>query len=129
MIVPGLSLTLRLQVTYLAYRIPRIRTWLMVVCQCGTILASLLLWQLPRSSKGGLLFGCFILASFGGSYALLMGLQIANTAGYTKRSGMGHMHRIKGSADALQSHIFWSLRRLVPWEFRWPTPFSSRRCP
>lgn len=32
------------------------------------------------------MFGCYILASFGGAYAVLMGLQIANTAGYTKRS-------------------------------------------
>ncbi|KAK7217741.1 hypothetical protein V2G26_005744 [Clonostachys chloroleuca] len=36
--------------------------------------------------KGGLLFACYILATFGGGYAVLMGLQIANTAGYTKRS-------------------------------------------
>jgi hypothetical protein len=78
--------TLELAVSYLAYRIPRIRTWIIAVCQLGTILASILLWQLPRSEKGGLLFACYILASFGAGYAVLMGLQIANTAGYTKRS-------------------------------------------
>lgn len=78
--------TIQLGVPYLAYRIRGIRTWLVVLCQCGTILASILLWRLPREEKGGLLFGCYILASFGGGYAVLMGLQIANTAGYTKRS-------------------------------------------
>ncbi|KAF2644324.1 MFS transporter [Massarina eburnea CBS 473.64] len=78
--------TIELTAPYLAYRIPRIRTWVIAVCQLGTVLASILLWKLPRSSKGGLLFGCYILASFGGGYAVLMGLQIANTAGYTKRS-------------------------------------------
>jgi hypothetical protein len=78
--------TIELSVPYLAYKFPGIRTWLIAICQCGTILASLLLWLLPRSATGGLLFACYILASFGGAYAVLMGLQIANTAGYTKRS-------------------------------------------
>ena len=78
--------TIELAAPYVAYKIPGIRTWLIVICQCGTITASILLWRLPRGEKGGLLFGCYILASFGGAYAVLMGLQIANTAGYTKRS-------------------------------------------
>lgn len=78
--------TIELLAPYLAYRIPRIRTWIIAICQTGTILASILLWQLPRDAKGGLLFSCYILATFGGGYAVLMGLQIANTAGYTKRS-------------------------------------------
>ncbi|KAJ4400040.1 hypothetical protein N0V91_009015 [Didymella pomorum] len=78
--------TIELAAPYVAYKVSGIRTWLIVVCQCGTITASILLWRLPRSEKGGLLFGCYILASFGGAYAVLMGLQVANTAGYTKRS-------------------------------------------
>ena len=78
--------TIELTAPYFAYRISGIRTWLIVICQCGTITASILLWRLPRDERGGLLFGCYILASFGGAYAVLMGLQIANTAGYTKRS-------------------------------------------
>ncbi|KAF2727747.1 MFS transporter [Polyplosphaeria fusca] len=78
--------SIELGTPYLAYRIPGIRTWLVAICQIGTILASILLWLLPRDAKGGLLFACYILASFGGGYAVLMGLQIANTAGYTKRS-------------------------------------------
>lgn len=78
--------SIELGVPYIAYRIPGIRTWLIAICQLGTIIASILLWQLPRSEKGGLLFACYILASFGGGYAVLMGVQIANTAGYTKRS-------------------------------------------
>ncbi|KAJ4345101.1 hypothetical protein N0V95_005914 [Ascochyta clinopodiicola] len=78
--------TIELTAPYFAYKFPGIRTWLIVLCQCGTMTASILLWRLPRGEKGGLLFGCYILASFGGGYAVLMGLQIANTAGYTKRS-------------------------------------------
>ncbi|KAF2181600.1 MFS transporter [Zopfia rhizophila CBS 207.26] len=78
--------TIELAAPYVAYRVPQVRTWLIAICQLGTILASILLWQLPRSAKGGLLFACYILASFGGGYAVTMGLQIANTAGYTKRS-------------------------------------------
>lgn len=49
-----------------------------------TTLAALLLWLLPRSASGGLLFGIIILPSTGA--AILMGLLVANTAGYTKRS-------------------------------------------
>ena len=69
-----------------AYKFKGIRTYLIVLCQCGTIMSALLLWLLPEHSKGGFLFAVFFLASFGGSYACLMGVQIANTAGYTKRS-------------------------------------------
>ena len=72
---------------YLCYRFKGIRTWVIVVCQCGTILAALLLWLLPRNATGGLLYATFTLASFGGSYAVLMGLQTANTAG-TPRSAI-----------------------------------------
>jgi hypothetical protein len=32
------------------------------------------------------LYACYTLASFGGGYAVLMGMQTANTAGYTKKS-------------------------------------------
>jgi MFS family permease len=78
--------TIELCAPYAAYKFKGIRTWLIVLCQCGTVIASALLWRLPRGEKGGLLFACYILASFGGGYAVLMGLQIANTAGYTKRS-------------------------------------------
>ncbi|QDS68712.1 hypothetical protein FKW77_003868 [Venturia effusa] len=78
--------TIELLAPFIAYKVPRARTYIIFVCECGTIMASLLLWQLPRSAKGGLLFGVYFLASFGGAYAVMMGLQIANTAGYTKRS-------------------------------------------
>lgn len=71
---------------YVAYKVPNMRAYLVIICQMGTLLASLLLWLLPRDNTGGLLFGVYILASFGGAYAVLMGMQIANTAGYTKRS-------------------------------------------
>ncbi|OCL13929.1 MFS transporter [Glonium stellatum] len=77
---------IELSAPYAAAKIPQARTWIIAICQTGTIVASLLLWLLPRSSKGGLLFACYVLASFGGGYAVTMGLQIANTAGYTKRS-------------------------------------------
>jgi MFS family permease len=78
--------TIELVVPYIVCRVDDMRTWLIVICQCGTIAASLLLWLLPRDEKGGLLFACYILASYSGGYAVLMGLQVANTAGYTKRS-------------------------------------------
>lgn len=78
--------TVQLLAPLLAYKFKNIRTYLIFVCQLGTTLGALLLWQLPRSAKGGLLFACYILPSVGASYAVLMGLLLANTAGYTKRS-------------------------------------------
>ncbi|PGH01141.1 hypothetical protein AJ79_08012 [Helicocarpus griseus UAMH5409] len=78
--------TIELIVCLVAYKYANIRTWLVVICELGTIMSSLLLWRLPRDEKGGLLFGTYFLACFGGAYAILMGLQVANTAGYTKRS-------------------------------------------
>ncbi|MBA7494824.1 hypothetical protein ES702_05401 [subsurface metagenome] len=78
--------TIELGSAYLAYKFPGNRCWIIAICQCGTSLAALLLWLLPRSSTGGLLFACYILASYGGGYAVLMGMQTSNTAGYTKKS-------------------------------------------
>ncbi|KAK5101135.1 hypothetical protein LTS08_004741 [Lithohypha guttulata] len=79
--------TVELLAPYLAYKFPGIRTYLVFACQLGTITASVLLWQLPRNgSTGAKLFACYILATFGGGYAVLMGVQTANTAGYTKKS-------------------------------------------
>ncbi|KAJ9494354.1 hypothetical protein H2202_010137 [Exophiala xenobiotica] len=88
LVTPGgfLSGTVELTVCYLAYRFKNIRIYLFVVCVCATITSCCLLWQLPRHDKVGLLIAITFLPSFGGGYALLMGLQIANTAGYTKRS-------------------------------------------
>ena len=78
--------TLQLIVPWLCYKYSNLRSWLIFACQLGTTLAALLLWLLPRSQTGALLFACYILPSVGGGYAVLMGLQLANTAGYTKRS-------------------------------------------
>jgi hypothetical protein len=67
-------------------RFKNVRVWLIVFCQLITTISAILLWQLPRSSVGGSLYALFTLTSNGGSYAVLMGLQLANIAGYTKRS-------------------------------------------
>ena len=78
--------TIELLTPYLAYKYPGNRCFLIFACQIGTIIAAVLLWQLDRTNKGGLLYACYTLASFGGGYAVLMGIQTANTAGYTKKS-------------------------------------------
>ena len=78
--------TIMLVLCYLAYRIPNSRCYLIFGAQMGTTLAALLLWLLPLSAKGGLLFATAILPSIGGGYSVMMGLSVANTAGYTKRS-------------------------------------------
>lgn len=71
---------------YMALKIPNSRTYIMFGCQCLTILAAVLLWKLPHSMLGGQLYACYTLGLFGAAYAVGMGLQVANTAGYTKRS-------------------------------------------
>ncbi|KAH7357504.1 major facilitator superfamily domain-containing protein [Pyrenochaeta sp. MPI-SDFR-AT-0127] len=78
--------TLQLVVPWLCYKFTGLRSWAIFGCQMGTTLAALLLWLLPRSQTGALLFACYILPSVGGGYAVLMGLGLANTAGYTKRT-------------------------------------------
>lgn len=78
--------TIELVVPYLAMKFPGWRSVLIAVAVAGTLLASLLLWLLPQSATGAKLFAVYILASYGGAYAVLMSLITANTAGYTKRS-------------------------------------------
>ncbi|KAJ5813008.1 hypothetical protein N7447_010031 [Penicillium robsamsonii] len=73
---------------YLAYRFDGsgVRAWVVFGAQMITTLAALLLIVLPLDATGGMLFACYLLPAVGGGYAVLMGLQIANIAGYTKRS-------------------------------------------
>jgi hypothetical protein len=78
--------TMQLVLPYLAYKFKNIRSYLVFGAQLGTTLAAILLWTLPKHSTGALLFACIILPSVGAGYAVLMGLQLANIAGYTKRS-------------------------------------------
>ncbi|KAL2815244.1 major facilitator superfamily domain-containing protein [Aspergillus cavernicola] len=78
--------TIQLVGPYVAYKYANLRTYIVIACQCLTIMSSLLLWLLPRSELGGLLVGIYFLGSFGGAYVVLMIIQVANTAGYTKRA-------------------------------------------
>ncbi|KAH8696466.1 MFS transporter [Talaromyces proteolyticus] len=78
--------TLQLVACYIAYKVPYSRSYLVVICELSTILSCLLLWLLPTHALGGLLFAAYILAANSAGYAVLMGMQLANTAGYTKRS-------------------------------------------
>ncbi|KAK4149221.1 major facilitator superfamily domain-containing protein [Chaetomidium leptoderma] len=78
--------TMMLVASYLAFKFTNIRTYIIFAAQMGTVLACILLWKLPLGAKGALLFGTTILPSLGAGYAVLMGLGVANTAGYTKRS-------------------------------------------
>ncbi|KAF2186120.1 MFS general substrate transporter [Zopfia rhizophila CBS 207.26] len=78
--------TMQLIFPYLCYKYKGLRSYLVFAAQVGTTIAALLLLLLPLSHTGELLFACYILPSAAAGYAVLMGLQIANTAGYTKRS-------------------------------------------
>lgn len=78
--------TMQLLLPYLAYKFKHNRAYLIFVGQVGTIIAAALLWTLDLKEQGALLFACIILPSTGAGYAVLMGLQLANVAGYTKRT-------------------------------------------
>ncbi|KAK3650401.1 hypothetical protein LTR56_006380 [Elasticomyces elasticus] len=78
--------TMMLVMPYLAYRFKNVRSYIYIVAQALTTVAAILLWVLPLSAKGALLFAVIILPSTGGGYAVLMGFSLANTAGYTKRT-------------------------------------------
>lgn len=73
--------TVELMTPFIAMKYPGSRSYLVAITTSVTLLACLLLWQLPPSATGGKLFAVYILAFFGGGYAVLMSLQIANTAG------------------------------------------------
>ena len=78
--------TMMLITTHLAYKFPGWRAYLIIMSQLVTMTAALMLWLLPRSELGALLFACYILTTTGAGYAVTMGLFLANNAGYTKRS-------------------------------------------
>lgn len=71
--------------TYVSYKFRNMRTIAILVCELLVIMSSLLLWKLPRHSKGGLLFAVYMMTAFSGGWGVIMGLSIANSAGYTKR--------------------------------------------
>ncbi|SPN98956.1 related to allantoate permease [Cephalotrichum gorgonifer] len=75
-----------LTLPWLAYKYENVRTYVFAFTMIITVMSSLLLWLLPVSRTGALLFAIYVLPSFSAGYAILMGIQIANTAGYTKKT-------------------------------------------
>lgn len=80
------AITFVLTSSWAAMRFRDARSYIYVGLQMITVLSNLLLWLLPTSAVGGLLFAMYILPGFSAGYSILMGHQIANTAGYTKRT-------------------------------------------
>jgi MFS family permease len=78
--------TMQLLLPFFAAKYPNIRSYLVFGALMGTTLSAVLLWKLPLKELGGLLFATIILPSVGAGYAVMMGLQIANIAGYTKKT-------------------------------------------
>jgi Na+/melibiose symporter-like transporter len=75
-----------LAAAFASYKFKGARTYVFLICELITVIASLLLWLLPTSNLGGLLFACYILPGFTGGWGVLMGILIGNAAGYTKRA-------------------------------------------
>ncbi|KAI3391178.1 hypothetical protein diail_7783 [Diaporthe ilicicola] len=75
-----------LGISYLAIKKPGWRCWIAIACQPFSTLAALLLWLLPRSNRGGLLYAAITIGVGIPGYVLVLSTQLANTAGYTKRA-------------------------------------------
>lgn len=58
----------------------------MLACQVPCLVAGLLLWLLPRTHNGPLLFAVYLVPTYGGTVCLCFALNLANCAGYTKRT-------------------------------------------
>lgn len=104
--------------SWCAMHYSNVRSYVYFGAQMLTVLSALLLWLLPSSAVGGLLFGLYILPGVGGGYSVLIGLQLANTAGYTKRSlassgvFIGYcVGRSCGPGERLQTCTDFTLRR------------------
>jgi hypothetical protein len=80
--------TLCLTCTYLCFKYTTkgIRSYLFIMAQGIAIVACIILVVMSNTNKGAGLFAVIILPSVGASYGVLMGIQVANTAGYTKKS-------------------------------------------
>lgn len=72
--------------SWVAYKKAGWRCYIVALLQMGTAISALLLWLLPLDNIGGLLFAAAILPNAVAGYAIMVGLQLANTAGYTKRA-------------------------------------------
>lgn len=81
----AIGATLILGTTYICYKFRNMRTYAILFCEILVIIASVLLWKLPRDATGGLLVGVYLFTGYSGGWGILMGLSIANSAGYTKR--------------------------------------------
>lgn len=88
LIMPAGAVTGTVQIIapYCAMKYKNMRCWIVVITVSISLLGSILLWQLPLSNTAGRLVAVYILAFYGGGYAVLMGISVANCAGYTKRS-------------------------------------------
>jgi hypothetical protein len=81
----AIGATLILGTTYTCYKFRNMRTIAILFCEILVIIAAFLLWKLPRDATGGLLVGVYLFTGYSGSWGVIMGLSIANSAGYTKR--------------------------------------------
>ncbi|KKY21936.1 putative allantoate permease [Phaeomoniella chlamydospora] len=70
---------------FIASKFKNIRTYIMALYICPTIIGATLLWQLPRTNKNGLLLAYYIIGSYVASLVLALQLPANNVGGYTKR--------------------------------------------
>ncbi|KAF2099177.1 MFS transporter [Rhizodiscina lignyota] len=72
--------------SFLASYTKRYRCIIMFVCQIPVLVAALMLWLLPRTRTGPLLVAVYLIPVYGGCVSMCFPLNLANCAGYTKRT-------------------------------------------
>jgi MFS family permease len=78
--------TSALVVSWIAMRTNGLRCYLIIGCQFVSLVAALLLWQIPQTNTGVRLFAVYLLPVYACGYAVQMAMVVGNCAGYTKRS-------------------------------------------
>ena len=73
---------------WLSRKLKKCDMTLIVVCLGCIIIGCCLVWRLPSSAPGGKLAGVYLLSFWPPAWSILMAVNIANTAGYTKRSAV-----------------------------------------
>ncbi|KAH7094620.1 allantoate permease [Paraphoma chrysanthemicola] len=71
---------------FLASRLPNARTYIMALYLCPTIIATTLLWKLPRTNVAGCLSAYYMIGSYVGALVIALQLPASNVGGYTKRT-------------------------------------------
>ena len=116
------------------------RTWVASIAGIPTVVAAVMCWRLPASATGARLFAIYLLGGFTSTYAVMIGLQTSNVAGYTKKSVtaagfflgycMGESDHLILTIKLPRACVGCPIFVLTPWprQLYWPSSIQTSRC-